>query len=204
MLRAYPEDRLDRPPHVKPDRPLPVKKKTEKTRRVAKIMHVAKRVAKYIHPSDKWIALRTELSDAKVREEVPVRPKMANFLHKALPDHTAEHPSKYVVEQEPDKHVEVPVEVTPKRESHEDDDGAETIDLRELCTLRFRVKQYGIWKEGDSLMIGNSAVDLDTPGVIIVKGKYFKLTRELWDLLNRNDVDKAPFRLMICYDIKAF
>jgi hypothetical protein len=172
-------------------------------KRAAKIKRVAKRVAKYIHPSDKWIALRTKLREAKLREEVPVRPKMDDFLHKSLPDHTAEQPSKYVDEQESDKPVEVPVEVTTKRESREDDD-AETIDLRELCTLRFRDKQYGIWKEGDSLMIGNSAVDLDTPGVIKVKGKQFKLTRGLWDLLNRNDVDKAPFRLMICYDIKAF
>jgi hypothetical protein len=38
-------------------------------------------------------------------------------------------------------------------------------------------------------MIGNSCVDLDTPGVITVKGKSFKLTRGLWELLTRNDVD---------------
>jgi hypothetical protein len=38
-------------------------------------------------------------------------------------------------------------------------------------------------------LIGNSVVDLDKPGVITVKGKQFKLTRGLWELLTRNDVD---------------
>jgi hypothetical protein len=38
-------------------------------------------------------------------------------------------------------------------------------------------------------MIGNSAVDLDKPGFITVKGKQFKLTKGLWELLTRNDVD---------------
>jgi hypothetical protein len=56
-------------------------------------------------------------------------------------------------------------------------------------TTRFWAKQYGIRKEGNTLMIGNSVVDLDTPGVITVKGKQFKLTRGLWELLTRNDVD---------------
>jgi hypothetical protein len=103
---------------------------------------------------------------------------MADFMHKALPAYTAAvHPSKYrVVEQEPDTPVEVPVAVTPKRESRDDDD-AETIDLRELGTTpNFRDKQYGIRKE-------------DKSGVITVKRKQFKLTRGLWELLTRNDID---------------
>jgi hypothetical protein len=68
---------------------------------------------------------------------------MADFMRKALPTtHTASaaaavvHPFKYddVVEQESDNPVEVPVAVTPKREGRDDDDDdAETIDLRELA-----------------------------------------------------------------------
>jgi hypothetical protein len=61
--------------------------------------------------------------------------------------------------------------------------------LESDTTLRFRDKQDGIRKEGNTLIIGNSAIDLDTPGVIAVKGKQFKLTRGLLDLLTRNDVD---------------
>jgi hypothetical protein len=95
---------------------------------------------------------------------------MADLMHKTLPTYTAEHPSKYVVEQESDTPVFFPVAVTPKRESRNDDGDAETIDLRELGILRFRDKQYGIRKDVDSLMIDNSAIDLYTPGFITVKG----------------------------------
>jgi hypothetical protein len=73
-------------------------------------------VAKYIHPADKWKALRTKLHEARLRNEGLVRAKMADFMHKALPAFTAasEHPSKYdVVEQDSDTPVEFPVEVTP-------------------------------------------------------------------------------------------
>jgi hypothetical protein len=59
--------------------------------------------AKYIHPADKWIALREILREARVRNEGLVRAKMADFMHKALPAFTAaaEHPSKYdFVEQQ--------------------------------------------------------------------------------------------------------
>jgi hypothetical protein len=38
-------------------------------------------------------------------------------------------------------------------------------------------------------MIGNSVVDLDDPGVISVRGKRFKHTKGLWDLLTRNNVN---------------
>jgi hypothetical protein len=56
-------------------------------------------------------------------------------------------------------------------------------------TPHFRDKLYGIRKEGDTLMIGNSEVDLAETGVIAVKGKRCKLTRGLWHLLTRNKID---------------
>jgi hypothetical protein len=40
-------------------------------------------------------------------------------------------------------------------------------------------------------MIGNSAIGLDDPGVTRVRGKRFKLTMGLWNLLERNDVDTS-------------
>jgi hypothetical protein len=123
------------------------------------------------------------MREASLQDEGLVRAKMADFMRTALPTTytaaaavAAEHPSKYdddVAEQESDTPVEVPVAVTPKREGRdEDDDDAESIHLRELGTTpRFRDKQYGIRKEGTTLMIGISVVDLDKPGVITVKGK---------------------------------
>jgi hypothetical protein len=121
-----------------------------KTKRVAEPRRAAKqkrgtknkRAAKYIHPTDKWISLRAKMRQARLREEGLVRANMADFMHKALHAYTAEHPSKYVVEQESHTPVEVPAAVRPKRESRDDDgEGAETIDLRKLGTiLRFRNK----------------------------------------------------------------
>jgi hypothetical protein len=171
-----------------------VKKKRSvvKTRRAAKPKRVAKRKTKYFHPNDKWIALSTKMREDRLREEGLVRAKMADFLRKALPDYTADHPSKYVIEQDSDTPEEIPIAAKPKLESSDDNDDAEAINLRELgTTSRFRDRQYGIRKEGDTLMIGNSAIDLDIPGVITVKGKHFKLTRGLWDLLTSNDVDRG-------------
>jgi hypothetical protein len=176
-----------------------VPKRRRVTRRVPKRRCVARRAgkAKYKHPADKWIELREKLREARVRNEGLVRTKMADFMRKALPTYTAataaEHPSKYkddVVEQVSDTPVEVNVAVTPKREGRDYDDDAENIDLRKLVTTpRFRDKLYGIRKEGHTLTIGNSVVDLDTPGVMTVKGRQFKLTWGLWELLTRNDVD---------------
>jgi hypothetical protein len=98
----------------------------------------------------------------------------------------------------------MPIVATPKRKSSDEDD-AETIDLRELGTTpRFRDRHYGIPKECHTLMIGISAVDLDKIGVIRVKGKEFKLTRGLWDLLTRNDVDTGTISPNDMQRYKAF
>jgi hypothetical protein len=53
----------------------------------------------------------------------------------------------------------------------------------------FLDKQYGIRKDGDTLMIGNSTVNPDEPGVITIRGKRFKLTKGLWELLTLKDID---------------
>jgi hypothetical protein len=88
--------------------------------------------------------------------------------------------------------MEIPVAVTPKHESG--DDNVEFIDVPESSqTPHFRDKIYGIRKDGNTLLIGNSQVDLDGPGVIAVEGKRFKLARVLWHLLTRNDIDTGTF-----------
>jgi hypothetical protein len=94
---------------------------------------------------------------------------MADFLRKVLPDYTAERQSKMQVQQS-DTPTEIPPVVPMK---HETSDNAEdeTIDLRELDKPpRFLDTQYCIRKDGDTLIIGNSTVDVDEPGVITVRG----------------------------------
>jgi hypothetical protein len=79
--------------------------------------------------------------------------------------------------------------VTPKRDISSDD-ADETIDLREMANSpRFLDSGYGIRIDGETLIIGNSTIDLDEPGVS-VRGKRFKLTKGLWDPLTLKDVDK--------------
>jgi hypothetical protein len=192
MLKAYPE----LPPSQKTSpNPLQMKKKRSfvKIKRVAKMKsdkirgvktkRIAKRKnGKYMHSQDKSIALFAKVGEAKLREEELIR-KTADCLRKVLPDYIAEHQPKNVV-HESDTPMEIPVPLTPKRDSGDDDDDdnddVKIIDVRESGkTSHFCDKLYGIRKEGDTLMIGNSAVDLDEPGVIAVKGKRFKLTRGL-------------------------
>jgi hypothetical protein len=116
---------------------------------------------------------------------------MADFLRKILPDYTAERqPKNANAVQESDTQTEIPSMVTPKRDISSDVEDPETIDLREMTkTPRFLDSQYGIRKDGDTFMIGNSTIDLDEPGIITVRGKRFKLTKGLWELLTRKDID---------------
>jgi hypothetical protein len=137
MLKAYPEG----PPSQKTP---PHSPQTEKQRPVVKIKRVAKRKSskptgvktkrivkrkngKYIHPQNKWIALRAKMREANMREDELIR-KTADFLCKVLPDYNEERQPKNVV-QESDTPMEISVAVTPKRESGDDD--VEIIDVRE-------------------------------------------------------------------------
>jgi hypothetical protein len=109
-----------------------------------------------------------------------------------LPHYTPEHQPK--IELDPSAtQTEIPSMVTPKRYSSSSDDV--TIDLQHLDkTPLFLDKQYGIRKDGDTLMIGNSTVNLEGPGVITISGKQFKLKKGLSELLTRKngDADMIP------------
>ena len=58
-----------------------------------------------------------------------------------------------------------------------------------LSTMRLLDTQYGIRREGDHLKIGNSTVTVDNMRNIIIKGKEFKGTEDLWKLLTRKNVN---------------
>jgi len=55
---------------------------------------------------------------------------------------------------------------------------------------RFLDKQYGIRKVGDSFMIGDSAILVDTDSDITIKGQEFRGTKGLWKLLTRKNVNR--------------
>ena len=55
---------------------------------------------------------------------------------------------------------------------------------------RFLDKQYGIRKDDDIFMIGDSKMSVVDTRDISIKGRYFKGTRALWGLLNRKNVTR--------------
>jgi len=54
---------------------------------------------------------------------------------------------------------------------------------------RFLDTQYGVRKEGDIFMIGDSQVLVDTSGDITIKGRLFRGTQGLWELLTSKNVN---------------
>jgi len=54
---------------------------------------------------------------------------------------------------------------------------------------RFLDTQYGVRKEGNTFMIGDSPVLVDTSGDITIKDRLFRGTKGLWELLTRKNVN---------------
>jgi len=54
---------------------------------------------------------------------------------------------------------------------------------------RFLDTQYGVRKEGNTFMIGDSPVLVDPGGNITIKDRLFKGTKGLWELLTRKNVN---------------
>jgi hypothetical protein len=50
--------------------------------------------------------------------------------------------------------------------------------------------EYCLRKDGEKFFIGNSGVTVDTNSDLYIKGKHFKGTRGLWELLTRKKVNK--------------
>ena len=54
---------------------------------------------------------------------------------------------------------------------------------------RFLDTEYGVRKEGNIFMIGDSPVLVDTSGDITIKDRVFKGSKGLWELLTRKNVN---------------
>jgi hypothetical protein len=62
-------------------------------------------------------------------------------------------------------------------------------------------KQYGIRREDGNFMIGDSKITVGNQGDIDIRGKHFKGTRGLWELLTRKNVDR---KLVTPDDLKNY
>ena len=89
-------------------------------------------------------------------------------------------------------------------ETSDDDD-----DVRGFCEvvspylnkMRFLDEQYGIRRDGNNLMIGNSDVIADEKGDITIGEKRFRGTKGLWELLTRKNVNSD---VITNSDLKAY
>jgi len=66
---------------------------------------------------------------------------------------------------------------------------------------RFLDTEYGVRKEGNIFMIGDSPVLVDTSGDITIKDRVFKGSKGLWELLTRNNVNTE---VIIKDDLKSY
>ena len=71
----------------------------------------------------------------------------------------------------------------------DDEQGVYEVSSPYLNTLRFLDEQYGIRRDGNTLMSVSAAVTADEKGNISVGGTLFKVTRGLWELLARKIVN---------------
>jgi hypothetical protein len=61
-----------------------------------------------------------------------------------------------------------------------------------LYNRRFLDRQYGIRREdGGRFMIGDSTLSVEDASDIFLKGRHFKWTRDLWELLTCKNVDRG-------------
>jgi len=51
--------------------------------------------------------------------------------------------------------------------------------------------QYGVGKDCDIFMVGDSPIVIDTDGDITIKERVFEGSKGLWELLTRNEVNRV-------------
>ena len=144
--------------------------------------------------------------------------RFADFLRKALPQPTppeaplihpktgtfdiaeTPRPSAVVQQSEPPSvdEANASYEVSKRRlscgdvETSDDDDdvrGFYEVASPYLKKMLFLDEQYGIRRDGNNLMIGNSDVIADEKGDITIAEKRFRGTKGLWELLTRKNVN---------------
>ena len=66
---------------------------------------------------------------------------------------------------------------------------------------RFLDTQYGVRKDGNMFMIGDSPIVVDTGGEITIKDQMFKGSKGLWELLTRKNVNTE---FITKHDLKTY
>jgi len=135
-----------------------------------------------VHPYVKWVKFREKFEETNVRREAMIK-EIAEFLKTVM--------SKYTLHQrDPSPETASFVKIKDDDESEiEEEEAAERFGRKHygidpyLSKMRLLDTRYGIRREGDHLKICNSTVTVDNMSNIIIKGKEFKGTEDLWKLL---------------------
>jgi len=160
---------------------------------------------------DKWVRFRENMEEREAKQAMQLK-SIAEILKKVLPDTTSR--AAFIQEVLPSSsgvgtHITPPRQpkielagpsgtLLPKREPPDYDDDTAHVkqeeDMSEHVTAPynrpFLDTQYGIRKEGDIFKIGDSTVSVDSLGDITIKGKQYRGTEGLWELLTRNKVER--------------
>src|SRR5215510_10953229 len=120
----------------------------------------------------------------KDRVSLPPEPLVTPIRH---PKYELAGPSYEIRSPEPD---------TARVDTDYDDDEAENTSqfgktwLASPYNKSFLDIQYGIRKDGDSFKIGDSTLSVDDRGNLTIKGKEYRGTEGLWELLTRKKVKR--------------
>ena len=175
----------------------------------------AKRPA--IHPYKKWVRMRRKIREEEMERNSRTKTG-AEFLNRDLPvpavaptykqtstqkekaeTYVAAIPSE-IYETETGPHDDTDVVVVVDEDDDYVEDEAKRYGRKEfgavassyllpnLYNRRFLDTQYGIRKDGDTFMIGDSTLTVDRDGDITVKGKHFEGMQGLCELLTRKNV----------------
>ena len=166
-----------------------------------------------VHEYSKWLEMRRNDREDIERNRIHIR-TMVNLLHSILqvtessssadPVATPHTPTPaagdidgpFVTSKQTDRQALSDIK-DEEVEEESDDGGEETYgDLASFYLKHFLSphrhvveNHYGIRRYGGNLMIGDSIIRVDRESNLTIKGKHYKGTRGLWELLARKDVN---------------
>lgn len=126
------------------------------------------------HPHNEWIKMRTKIREADLRRKGRTK-QVADFVKEIWPTSSS---------------GEGGPEVSPGASSQIADDEVKYVGTVTDAPFGgpYLDPQYGIRKEGDTYMIGDSDVTMYDDGDFSIKGREFRGSPGLWDLLSSRNV----------------
>ena len=158
------------------------------------------------HPYEEWVKMRHKIREADIRRKTRTK-AISDFLRRLMPERALPSPSPEtelsrkelivpkVEAKTPRPTSTLPSTSNPKRgyddditeevgAQTEEEEGEEEETVANPPRL-FLDKQYSIHDKGEKLIIGDSPVFIDTDDMVTIKGKAFRGTEGLWEILTR-------------------